>query len=157
MAKQTTYKCAYQHCPFGGQVDKDEAVSYKRRHYHKKCFQDVVNKEKIREYYLENINKTEILSRLNAIISDIIDKKQVDSEFLLFAIQYAIKNNITIRTPMGMYFLINNYKIKEAWKKEQAKKIKKISFDDVEVDSHPLDNFRKRYDNIDFNNLIFKK
>lgn len=150
MAKQTTYKCAYQHCPFGGQVDKDEAVSYKRRHYHKKCFQDVVNKEKIREYYLENINKTEILSKLNGVISNIIDVKKVDSEFLLFAIQYAVRNSIQIHTPMGLHYLVNNYKIKEAWKKEQAKKIKKISFDDIEtVDNVKFDyNINKNNNNI---------
>jgi hypothetical protein len=157
MAKQKTYKCAYQHCPFGGQVDKEEAVEYKHRHYHKKCFQDVVNKEKIREYYLENVNKTEILSKLNAVISNIIDTKGVDSEFLLFAIQYAHKENIPIHTPMGLHYLVNNYKIKEAWKKEQVKKVKEIDFNNVEVDSRPFDDFRKKYDNINFNDLIFKK
>jgi hypothetical protein len=70
---------------------------------------------------------------LNKEISELINKKGIDSDFLLYALNYAINNKIILHSPFGMSYLINNYKIKESYKNIQAKqKLKEIQKYDTE-------------------------
>ena len=85
-------KCGYKQCKFGNGVDKEIAVKKGNRYYHKECLQEAENKNKIRKLFLEHINENEVVAGLNRIINNIIDVKNVPSDFLLYALKYVIRN-----------------------------------------------------------------
>jgi hypothetical protein len=126
-------KCRYKYCKLGGEVDKQVALKIGGAYYHNECYKEMENKKKIRDLWLEKINSTEIMTLLNKEISELINKKGIDSDFLLYALNYAINNKIILHSPFGMSYLINNYKIKESYKNIQAKqKLKEIQKYDTE-------------------------
>lgn len=114
-------KCGYNHCLYDGEVSKEEAVKHGSRYYHKKCLEQMQTKKEIRELYLEKVNPTEVVAMLNKVINTIIDVKKVDGNFLLYALKYAINSNFVFHSPAGLYYIINNYKIKEEFKKQIAR------------------------------------
>lgn len=118
-----TYKCAYKQCKLGGKVNKSIAVKKGNRYYHRECLNELHNKEQIRKLFLEHINSTEVISLLNRTINNIIDVKKVPSDFLLFALQYVIKNKLPLNHATGLYYIINNKKIKKEYMKQKAREI----------------------------------
>ena len=121
--KDKVYKCGYKQCKLGGKVNKDIAVKKGNRYYHSECLQEIYNKEQIRELFLKHINPTEIISLLNRTINQIIDVKKVSSEFLLYALEYVIKNKLPLNRAAGLYYIINNKHIKNDYMKQKAKEI----------------------------------
>ena len=75
-----------------------------------------VTLQSIRDLYRSRISSTVVFSQLNAVINDIVFKKNINAHFLLFALRYAVDNNIPIRSPYGLHYIVDNYRIKEAWK-----------------------------------------
>jgi hypothetical protein len=109
------YICGYTQCLHGGEVNSDEAIKHGNRFYHKDCLKQVENKQKIRQLYLEKVNPTEVVKNLNRVINNLIDIKKIDGEFLYYAINYCVNNNISINTPYGLYYIINNKNIKNSY------------------------------------------
>jgi hypothetical protein len=125
-------KCGYNKCLFNGEVEKEKAVKQNNRYFHPECFKQMQEKSEIRKLYLEKINPAEVCKVLNSTINNIVHVKKVNSEYLLFALKYAIKNNIQIHAPMGLHYIINNYKIKKAYEEEFIKRrIREIEGSDV--------------------------
>ncbi len=114
-------KCGYKQCKFGNEVDKEIAVKKGNRYYHKECLQEAENKNEIRKLFLEHINENEVVAGLNRIINNIIDVKNVPSDFLLYALKYVIRNKLPLNYAGGLYYIINNKKIIEEYNKEKAK------------------------------------
>lgn len=54
-------------------------------------------------------------------INNIVFDKKVDSEYLLFALKFAIAQNITLNSPFGLHYIINNTNIQKAWRSKQAR------------------------------------
>lgn len=108
-------KCGYNKCLFDGEVTKEESIRVGNRYFHKDCLKQKQDKEEIRNLYLEKINPTEVVKVLNAVINKIIHDKRVDSDFLLYSLKYAIQHNYNLNTPMGLYYIINDKKIKESY------------------------------------------
>jgi len=123
MKNKEIYKCGYKQCKLGGEVKKDIAVKKGNRYYHSECLQEIYNKEQIRELFLKHINPTEIISLLNRTINQIIDVKKVSGEFLLYALEYVIKNKLPLNHAVGLYYIINNKHIKNDYMKQKAKEI----------------------------------
>jgi hypothetical protein len=127
-------KCGYKNCKLGGEVEKDNAIKVSNKYYHKECHEIVENKKKIREFYLEKINPKEVMVLLNKAINELIDTKNVDSNLLLYALNYSVDNNIKINSPFGMNYIVNNYKIKESYSKLQARnKLSQIKDTNIET------------------------
>ncbi len=118
-------KCSYKQCKFGNEVDKEIAVKKGNRYYHKECLQEINNKEEIRRLFLENINQQEVVTSLNGVIKNLVDNKGISSEFLLFALRYVIKNKLQLNHAPGLFYIVNNEKIKQAYQKEKAELIAK--------------------------------
>jgi hypothetical protein len=112
-------KCGYNHCLFDGEVDKEMAIKIGSRYYHKDCAKQKQDKEEIRKIYLEEVNSTEVVKVLNAVINNIIHIKKVDSGLLLYALKYAIQNKFTFHSPAGLYYIINNKNIKDNYYKQE--------------------------------------
>ncbi len=75
-----------------------------------------VTLQSIRDLYRSKVSSTVVFSQLNAVINDIVFKKNINAHFLFFALRYAVDNNIPIRSPYGLHYIVDNYRIKEAWK-----------------------------------------
>jgi hypothetical protein len=108
-------KCGYTHCLFNGEVDKDNAVKVGSRYYHQECLKQKQDKDEVRKLYLEQVNPTEVVKVLNAVINNIVDVKKVNAEFLLYALRHAIQNKFTFHNSAGLYYIINNSYIKKQY------------------------------------------
>lgn len=117
------YKCPYKQCKYNNEVVEDEAIKYNGRYYHKECLKEQQEKIEIRKLFFENINTLEVPAKLNNAINNIIHKKNVSSEYLLYALKYVIENKSPLNYAGGLYYIIGNKDIQNAYNKEKAKVI----------------------------------
>lgn len=130
MAKAKTYKCGFRHCQHEScEVSQDEAVKIKNRYYHEDCAEIYNNIEEIKRLYYEKISNTVVMPQLISVVNNIIFKKKVDSNYLLFALKYAINMKRKINYPQGLHYLIDDYKIKTAWQKQKLNVVKNAKFE----------------------------
>jgi len=115
------YKCGYNQCKLGGEVTKDIAIKHGAKYYHNECLKEALNKNEIRKLFFKHINPTEVATVLNRTINTLIDTKNVSSDFLLYALKYVIKNKLILNHAGGLYYIINNDKIKDSYNKELIK------------------------------------
>lgn len=80
--------------------------------------------EEVKRLYFENISDTVVPALLVKTIQNIVIGKGVDSEYLLFAMKYVIACKIPLNSPYGLHYIIDNYKIKQAWQGVKAKEEK---------------------------------
>ena len=150
------YKCAFNHCAHPDcKVSQEEAVKVGSRYWHRDCYEISELVKQIRDSYYENISSTAVGSFLMKVINDIVYGKKMENKkvsksqsnleaarYLEFAIDYAIKHEIPITHIPGLYYLIDNTKIKKAYEKEKELTIQKEmkkSMDKVDVESKPID------------------
>jgi hypothetical protein len=126
-----TFKCAYNQCKYNKEVNEDVAVKKGSRYYHLDCLKESQNKNEIRKLFLEKINATEVVSGLNRTINNIVDVKGISSEFLLYALRYVINNKLPLNHAAGLYYIINNSKIKDSYQKEKSKIVAKTINDNL--------------------------
>lgn len=81
--------------------------------------------ESVKRLYFENISDTVVPAQLVKTIQNIVIGKGVDSEYLLFALKYVIANNMVLNSPYGLHYIIDNYKIKQAWQARKANEEKR--------------------------------
>lgn len=125
--------CTYKHCrcqskeiPIGTEIEVGS------RYYHPQCFNESENIKEIKQLYFDNISNTVVQGMLGKIINDIIYGKNVDSEYFLFAIKFAINKKIKINNPCGLHYIIDNKQIKDEWSKIQTSKIRQsIKIEDM--------------------------
>lgn len=140
MSKKQVYKCGFKHCQHEScEVLQDEAVKVGGRYMHKDCAKISNNMTKVRDIYYEEISKTVVVKQLVSVINNLVLKKNVDSSYLLFALNHAISAKIPIKSPYGLHYLIDNQNIKKLWNTKQsqiiAKKIREDTEDCIEVKS----------------------
>ena len=121
MAKVKTYKCAFRHCQHEScEISQDKAVLIGKRYFHEDCAEIYNNIEEIKRLYYEKISNTVVMSQLIRVINHIVFTKKVDSNYFLFAVKYAISSKRKINYPQGLYYVREDYIIKNAWKKKQV-------------------------------------
>ena len=133
------FKCAFGHCGYEDKkVCEDEAVRIGNRYWHKDCYEISELIKEIRDDYLDNFSSTAVISFLNKVINDIIFGKKLENKkvskaqsnleaarYLSFAMKYAINNKIPITHVAGLYYLIDNTRIKKAYEKQNELKTQK--------------------------------
>jgi len=110
------YKCWNKRCAHGGKVTDNIAVKVGSKRYHKDCKMDIDNLKKVRELYIEFVDPAVVHMQLNKVINTLIEDKKVDSEFLLFVIEFIIEKDIEVNVPFSLYYKVTDYKIKKAYK-----------------------------------------
>lgn len=130
MAETKMYKCGFRHCQHEScEVPQGEAVKIGNRYYHEDCAKIYKNIEEIKKMYYEKISNTVVMPQLVSVINNIIFKKKVDSDYFLFAVDYAINIKKKINYPQGLHYIVDDYRIKDAWHKKQMQSISKIKFE----------------------------
>lgn len=123
-AKNKQHVCRYTHCYYGNtEIPPDDEIKVGNRYMHKKCAIASQSIQKAKELYYENISSTVVMSQLLNVINNIIFTKNVDPEYLVFAIQHAISAKIQIKSPYSLHYLIDNSRIKQLWEREKKKRI----------------------------------
>lgn len=130
MSKEKTFKCAFKHCRHSScEVPQGEAVKIGNRYYHKDCADIRNNIESIKKLYCEKVSNTVVIQQLTNVVNNIVFQKNVDSAYLLFALRFSIANKININSPYGLHYIIDNYRIKNAWSKREIRKVANIHFE----------------------------
>jgi hypothetical protein len=117
------FKCGFKHCKHDSEVSQDEAVKVGTRYMHKDCAVISSNVSRIKDIYYEKVSKTVVMKQLVSTINNLVFVKNIDSGYLLFAINQALATNIPIKSPYGLHYLVDNQRIKEAWNKKNAQEI----------------------------------
>lgn len=147
MAKEKFFKCAFSHCAHEGkQIPADEAVKINSRYWHKDCYRTSQLVEEIVEDYMNCVSQTVVISMLRSIINNIVYGKKLENpkipksesnlnaaEYLNFAFQFAMNHDIRLTHPQGLYYLIDNSKVKEAWQKKQDAKYQREAKENVDT------------------------
>ena len=116
--------CTYKHCRCESRdIPLTEAIKICKAVYHEVCLNEWNHIKEIKKVYYENISKTVVQSVLGRVINDIIYGKNIDAEYLLFALNYALSHNYKINSPYGLHYIIDDYKIKNQWKLDKNRKI----------------------------------
>lgn len=138
MSNSKTYKCAFRHCSHEScEVLQDEAVKLGNRYFHVDCANTYRNINEIKVLYNEKVSNTVVMPQLTSVINNIIFKKHVDSEYLLFALKSAISTKKKINYPQGLHYIIDDFRIKNAWEKKQLQSIGKVKFE-VKSNNEPM-------------------
>jgi hypothetical protein len=114
---------------------------------HEDCAKINDNISKIRDLYYEKVSNTVVMKQLVSIINNLIFKKNIDSEYLLFALNHAISAKIPIKSPYGLHYLIDNKRIKDLYNKKQSQKIAEQIREEVEEMVEPKVNSTFSYSN----------
>lgn len=126
-----TYKCGFAHCMCDEPLTDDNCIIQGSRRWHKKCFQAKETAEEIRKYYRANISSQVTMSFLNSVLNDVLYKKKVDAEYLLFALKYAYETNKEIKSPVYLHYLADDKRIQRLYKTTHSspERNKKVSID----------------------------
>lgn len=120
-----TRKCAYRQCRCGGVVDitgdfDKEGKSY----YHKECNKERKDMIYLRSLWVECINRTVIYSELNKVLNDLVCKRKLPMEYIIFVVEYVIDHDeLKLQHPAGLRYYVNSDSIKAAYKKSKLPKV----------------------------------
>ena len=121
----TLFSCSNEH---EHTLTKNEAInSGNGRYYHPDCYHMVQTIAEIRDLFFKNINPlmtAKQFSELASVINDIVFNKNVDVDYLKFAVEYYIaKKPGGLKHPPGLHYIIQDKDVKQAWGKYREKKI----------------------------------
>ena len=122
----TTAICKYSHCLHNNrEIEKEKAVRVGNAYYHSDCLKTKEDIKEIVDLFKTHINPNPVYSQLQSVIKNIIFVKGVQSDFLLFGLRYYIEHKIPLNYPQGLYYVIQNKDVANAYNKTKTKEIKK--------------------------------
>ena len=140
MSKKTDIKtCRYTKCNHPEKkidITKDDYKVNGTMYYHSDCY-DLKKKQEWKDeqtkkdlQYIKNqwvlyINQTVIYSQLFHCLNDFINRG-VSSDYLVFALDYVIKNKMNLKHPYGFKYYVNKQEIKNAYQKHLDRKFRRI-------------------------------
>lgn len=128
--KDRTRVCKYINCKHNDKVhiDKEPFVKGKDGFYHDDCYKEKADLQLFRSLWCENISSTVVFSDLNRILNQLMSRKGVTVDYLLFVLQYVIDNKCNLRYPAGFRYYVDNQNIKAAYEKKNKKIIAPFDF-----------------------------
>ena len=137
MAKQKQEKmvhCRYPKCSKlheSTELKKEDAVqggSGTIKYYHPDCYHTLQTVTKIRDLFVKEVNPIMTgpqIATLVSTVNNMIFSKNISADFILFALQYFIKNKPgKLHQPFGMYYIVQDKDVVDAWNKEKEQKIR---------------------------------
>ena len=126
MENSTIVICKYSHCLHSNrEIEKEKAIRAGNSYYHSDCFRTKEDIKQIIDLFKTYINPNPIYAQLQSVINNIIFVKKVKSDFLLFGLRYYIEHKIPLNYPQGLYYVIQNKNVANAYNKTKTKEIKK--------------------------------
>lgn len=125
MRNQSTVTCKYSGClHLEKTLDKEQAIKSGNSYYHPDCFQTKEDIKKIIDLFKNHVNPNPVYSTLQSVIKNIVFTKGLGSDFLLFGLQYYIDHKIPLNYPQGLYYVIQNKQVLDAYNKSKVKNMK---------------------------------
>ena len=111
------------------QLLKSEATQGgKNSYYHPDCYNTMQTVNRIRDLFVKEINPQMVGRQIGALVSivnSMIFTKEIEPEYILFALQYYIKYKPgKLHYPPGVTYIVQDKDVVAAWKKEKERKIK---------------------------------
>ena len=131
MSKKTDIKtCRFAKCTHSDKkidISKDLYRSEGRMYYHSDCYElkkknewkDENTKKDlqyIKNQWVLHINNTVIYSQLFQCLNDLLSRG-ITSDYLVFVLDYIVKNNMKLSYPQGFKYYVDRQDIKTAYKK----------------------------------------
>lgn len=118
--------CKYANCLHNNrEIEKENAVKSGSAYYHKDCLRTKNDIKEIIRLFKEYINPNPVYAQLQSVIKNIIFTKGIQSDFLLFGLRYYIEHKIPLNYPQGLYYVIQNKDVTNAYNKSKIKDVKK--------------------------------
>ena len=127
-------KCRYSKCKYlhsSNELKKEDAVKggSKNSYYHPDCWEISQTINQIKTTFCEDVDPTltskQIGSLMN-IINNLVYSKGIAPDYILFALNYYIKNKPgSLRYPGGIAYIVQNKDVQLLWENEQKKKVEK--------------------------------
>lgn len=116
-------KCAYQFCKHSGK-DKEKIILIEKdgKLYHEDCLHEQEVIKKIIDYFYRYINRDVNFPVLQSVLGNIVRKGNYPADKLLFGMRYYVNNKIPIHYPQGLYYVIKNSKVDQAYNEYTAHK-----------------------------------
>lgn len=137
-------KCKYSHCKHETTEipNGEEVLVGKSSYYHKDCYEEMSTIKNIIDVFVKKVDEHPIMSLLRKVVNDIVYNHKVDAKYLLFALNYCVDNNLPIRHPQGLYYIVKNNAINQQWQHvlaSQNRKEIKERLKNVEINSEEED------------------
>lgn len=116
--KKEVFKCRWSHCKHGGEVRLDDAVKDGSSYYHKDCYEEKQNIQKIMDLYVERVDPNPIFSLLRKTVNDLVFKDGFGADYTLFALKYCLDNGWKIKHIPGLRYVVRDDKAKAAWERQ---------------------------------------
>ena len=94
-------------------------------HYHPDCLQLKKDIDMIIEIWQSKINHNVIKQELIRVIEGIVFGKKIESGIILFGIKYYLKNDIPLHYPQGLYYVVQNQTMLNAFNEEKFSEFSK--------------------------------
>lgn len=122
--KEKLHTCGWKYCKHTPSEPQPESelVKVGKAWFHPDCAQIRKAMTDIKDLYYEQVDKAVVMKQLVSVIKNILIVKEIPPDFAMFALQYAIKNHIPIRSPYSLHYLVSDYKIRKEWERIQAQK-----------------------------------
>jgi len=115
-------KCGYKHCQHESrELLRDSATKIKSIYFHEDCAITKITINKIKELYCKSVDKDVSIPQLLGVINNIVFKKGINAQFLLFGLEYWIKKNVKISNPYVLHYIKDNKIVANAWKVKNKK------------------------------------
>lgn len=145
-------KCAYRFCKHKDkEIDGNNYIENNGKIYHKDCLREQTNIKKIVDVFYKYVDPNVSFPVLQRVIREIIDKKNCPADKLLFGLRFYISNKIPLHYPQGLFYVIANKQMNEAYKDHKERKVTQQAI--VKEDSGESFNF-KRTKPISFEDIL---
>ena len=125
MRNSETVTCKYSNCLHESkEIRKEDAVKKGNFYYHPDCLQTQKDIKEIIDLFKNKINPNPVYSQLQSVIKNIVFTKGLGSDFLLFGLKYYIEHKIPLNYPQGLYYVIQNKEMINAYNKQRAVAVK---------------------------------
>jgi hypothetical protein len=112
------YVCGYAHClHYGEKVSELNSVIVGKRRFHIDCANIKVIIDEIKDLYIEKINKHESAVKILGVINQMVFTKQIDPNFILFALKDLTDRKVTFKSPYSMHYFVKNNVLINKWRK----------------------------------------
>ena len=115
-------------------IDNEPFVKEGNRYYHQDCFELKKSNEwktqktrddfvRFRDIWYNRISKTVNFQQLMQILNDYV-ARGVESEYLVFALEYVLDHNMNLNYPNGFKYYVDRNEIKRAYERHKAMRAK---------------------------------
>jgi len=138
MSKSNIRICRYSQCNYPNKeinLDVDDYYQKNKFYYHKDCWKAKTKGEwkdektkqdlqTIKNLWIEHINETVVYSQLFQMLNGFL-QRGVESEYLLFVLQYCIIHKYKLMYPGGFKYYVDRQEIKDAYSRTKFAKVKR--------------------------------